>query len=207
MSTGVGPGLQSPCGAWTRPGWVRFPHVPAILAALLAAAGGVGVPDPAAGQEPAPSARDTHPAEEAGAAVTPAVEPVQEAPADTTPPVTPLGALARSMVLPGWGQSAVGRPARGAVYFTLETVSLFMVFKTQAKLAAARRAEPPDEGLVDSRTAQRENWIVLSVFWAFLSGLDAWVSTHLWDFEPEVTPPADGSAGIEVRYDVPVAFP
>jgi hypothetical protein len=127
--------------------------------------------------------------------------------ADTVPPVSPVGALFRSLVLPGWGQTAVQRPARGAVYFAAETASLFMVFKTQAKLSAAQRANPPNESLVDSRTAQRENWIVLSAFIAFLSGLDAWVSAHFWDFEPEVTVPDDGSQGIQVTYRIPLRIP
>jgi len=116
--------------------------------------------------------------------------------ADTVPPVTPLGALARSMVIPGWGQVEVGRPSRGAIYFAAEAASLYMVFKTQARLSAAKRTDPPDEGLVDSRTRQRENWIVLSVFIAFVSGLDAWVSANFWDFEPRIEAPSDGSIGL-----------
>jgi hypothetical protein len=127
--------------------------------------------------------------------------------ADTLPPVSPVGALFRSLVLPGWGQTAVHRPARGGVYFAAETASLFMVFKSHAKLSAARKANPPNQSLVDSRTGERENWIVLSAFIAFLSGLDAWVSAHFWDFEPEVTVPEDGSQGIEITYRIPLRIP
>ncbi len=193
MATGVVPRLQSECGARERPGWVRFPHVPAIRAvalavSLLAASGG------AAAQV---TGDTTSRAERAPQDASPAVR-------DTVPPVSPVGALARSLVLPGWGQLEVGRPVRGGIYFAAEALSLVMVFKTQAKLRAARRAEPVNEALVESRIAQRENWIVLAGFWAFLSGLDAWVSTHFWDFEPEVRPPEDGSAGVELRWSVPV---
>jgi hypothetical protein len=124
---------------------------------------------------------------------------------DSVPPTTPLGAFARSLVLPGWGQVEVGRPARGAIYFGAASASLFMVFKSSQKLSAARKAEPPDEGVIDARRGQRENWIVVTVFVAFLSGIDAWVSTHFWDFEATIQPPPDGAPGAALgfRIDVP----
>jgi hypothetical protein len=116
-----------------------------------------------------------------------------------------MGAFLRSLVLPGWGQAAVDQPVRGAFYFTMEAASLWMLFKTQAKADAARRAG--DEELADSRREQKEDWIVMAVFWALFSGVDAWVSTHLWGFEGAVVPPPDGSPGIAVQYSVPVGGP
>ncbi|MFB6240983.1 MAG: hypothetical protein ABEJ46_05425, partial [Gemmatimonadota bacterium] len=110
--------------------------------------------------------------------------PVLRSPAqqDTAgPPVTPLGAFARSLVLPGWGQVAVDRPGRGAFFFGMEAMSVFMVVKTQAKLDAARAGG--DTALIRARTQQREDWIALSVFWALFSGVDAWVSTQFCDYE------------------------
>lgn len=127
----------------------------------------------------------------------------EQAAADTLgPPVSPLGAFARSLVLPGWGQAAVGRPGRGAFYFGMEAVSMFMVFKTQAKLEAARAGG--DTALASARRQQREDWIALSVFWALFSGVDAWVSTQFWDYEGAITPPEEGTAGAAVRVTVPV---
>jgi len=105
-------------------------------------------------------------------------------------------------VLPGWGQAEVGRPDRGAIYFAADAAVLYMVFKSSANLSAARRTNPLDQMLVDDRTAERENWIVLSVFIAFVSGLDAWVSTHFWDFEPRVVAPDDGSIGVGLAFKV-----
>ncbi|MFQ5678653.1 MAG: hypothetical protein ACE5HP_04270 [Gemmatimonadota bacterium] len=125
-------------------------------------------------------------------------------PPDTLPPISALGGFARSLVLPGWGQTALDRPVRGGIYFGLEAASLFMLFRAQSKLSAAQRAEPPDESLVDSRKGERERWIVLSVFWAFVSGLDAWVSAHFWDFEAEVQPPEEAGVGASLRIRVPV---
>jgi hypothetical protein len=85
----------------------------------------------------------------------------------------------------------------------MEAASLWMLLKTQAKLNAARRAG--DEDLAAARQDQKEDWIVMAVFWALFSGVDAWVSTHLWDFEGAVVPPPDGSPGIAVS--VPVGGP
>jgi hypothetical protein len=116
-----------------------------------------------------------------------------------------MGAFFRSLVLPGWGQASVGQPVRGAFYFTMEAASLWMLFKAQAKLDAAERAG--DEDLAAARQEQKEDWIVMAVFWALFSGVDAWVSTHLWGFEGAVVPPPDGSPGVAVQYSVPVGGP
>jgi len=139
---------------------------------------------------------------EADTARSPVLEGQQAAVDTTGPPVSPLGAFARSLVLPGWGQAAAGRPGRGAFYFGMEAVSMFMVFKTQAKLEAARAGG--DTALANARTEQREDWIALSVFWALFSGVDAWVSTQFWDYEGAITPPEEGSAGAAVRVSVPL---
>ncbi|MDH3734961.1 MAG: hypothetical protein OEU54_15645 [Gemmatimonadota bacterium] len=120
------------------------------------------------------------------------------------PPVSPLGAFARSMVLPGWGQVEVGRPERGAIYFGAAATTTYMIIKSSQKLSAARAAEPPNQDLIESRSGQRENWIVLTVFIAFLSGIDAWVSTHFWDFETTITGPPDGSIGAAVGLQINV---
>ncbi|MDE2664034.1 MAG: hypothetical protein OXI39_13650 [Gemmatimonadota bacterium] len=77
-----------------------------------------------------------------------------------------------------------------------------MVFKSDARLSAAKEELPPNEERISNRTGQRENWIVLAGFFAFLSGLDAWVSTQFWDFEPSIGPPADGSVGIALGFKV-----
>ena len=123
------------------------------------------------------------------------------------PPVTPMGAFVRSLVVPGWGQAAVDQPGRGAFYFAAGTFTVFMVVQSQAELDAANRARPADPELVDSKKGKRETWIVLAIFVSLFSGVDAWVSAHLWDFEGEITPPEDGSPGVQFKYSVPVEGP
>jgi len=129
--------------------------------------------------------------------------------------VTPRGAFIRSLVLPGWGQSEVGAPERGAIYFALEAGSLWMVYKSQQKLEEAREIEriqratgqiPPDRhsGLVRDRLAQREDWITLSVFWLFFSGADAFVAAYLRDFDEHVGVAPSPSGGAALQVTVPV---
>jgi hypothetical protein len=120
-------------------------------------------------------------------------------------PVSPMGAFFRSLILPGWGQASVDQPVRGAFYFTMEAASLWMLFKAESKLRAAERAG--DEDLAAARKEQKEDWIVMAVFWALFSGVDAWVSTHMWDFEGVVVPPPDGSPGVALQYSIPVGGP
>ena len=128
--------------------------------------------------------------------------------------ITPRGAFLRSLVLPGWGQSEIGAPERGVVYFALEAGSLWMVLKSQHRLSQAYErqeilkrtgvlAEERTSGLMRARRAQREDWIALSLFWLFFSGADAFVGAHLRDFDAQVGS-APGSGGVQVGGSVPV---
>ena len=51
---------------------------------------------------------------------------------------SPGGAFLRSIVVPGWGQVAAGSPERGTLYFTVESLALWMVLKTSKTLGSAR---------------------------------------------------------------------
>lgn len=179
-------------------------------AAVLLVALALASPSFAAAQEPsaADTAAITRPQAEAAGIEgdAPTAPASQEAATDTLPrpPASPMGAFFRSLVLPGWGQAAVDQPLRGAFYFAMETGSLYMLFKSKSKLDAAERALPADSALIESRKNQVEDWAVLAAFWALFAGIDAWVSAQLWDFQGEVVPPPDGSAGVAFRYSVPV---
>lgn len=129
--------------------------------------------------------------------------------------ISPRDAFLRSLVLPGWGQSSIGAPGRGGIYFALEAGSLWMVYKSDRKLQQARdferfqRAtgqltEGQVSGLVRDRRAQREDWVTLSIFWLFFSGADAFVAAHLRDFDAGVgaLPTPDG--GVQIQATIPV---
>ncbi len=175
-------------------GWVRFPDAPAIFLVVLLTAATLAFAAPAPGlraqePEPPPAGQDTLQAAEAD----------QAAP-DRERPVSPAGAMLRSVIVPGWGQTAARQPARGAIYFTVWSGGVFMILKSNAEVNAAERAE--DEELIDSRKGAREDWILFTGLWALLSGVDAWVSAQFAGFEGEVRPPQDGSPGVEFSYPV-----
>lgn len=52
--------------------------------------------------------------------------------------ITPRGAFLRSMVVPGWGHAEVGSYVRGGFYFSAQSTTVFMLLKTQSRLARAR---------------------------------------------------------------------
>lgn len=158
----------------------------AALGLLAAAAGGAGAQEPAAPRDTLARRGEIVPA------------------ADVTPPISPWGAFWRSLVLPGWGQSELGSHTRGAVYFAAEGTSLWMWVRTQRRLDYARRRVLEDDPLVQSRKQQREDWITLTVFWAFFNAADAWVSAHLYGFEAKPIPIPGEPAGLFVGWSLPV---
>ena len=60
-------------------------------------------------------------------------------------------------------------------------------------------------GLVDARVEQREDWAALGIFILLVSGVDAFVSTHLQDFPEPLTVEGDPVTGtVEVAVRVPL---
>ena len=140
------------------------------------------------------------PADTTAAPVSPLVRPAGPA-ADASEArsgPSPMGAFFRSVLIPGWGQLAADQPVRGAFYFAMQSATVFMVLRTNHRIDEAE-----SEGLKQARRDQREDWLVLAGFWALASGIDAWVSAHMWGFEGEVVPPPDGSAGLAVQMRLP----
>ena len=140
---------------------------------------------------------------------------VEEAAEEAGPPYSPRGAFFRSLVLPGWGQAYVDAPARGAVYFSLASGSVWMAWVARRQLSDARREQywmrqtgeigPTDEtNIAVSREQQFEDWAALSVFLFFFAGADAYVSAYLLDFGERigVQPGADGQLRIQTMIPV-----
>lgn len=129
--------------------------------------------------------------------------------------VSAAGAFARSVVLPGWGQAYVGSPGRGAVYFAMEAGAVWMTYKTWRQLGEARAlqawmresrrlGERERLDLVGAREEQFEDWITLSLFVLLFSGIDAFVTAQLADFDEQVgvRPSTAGGLGLEARLRV-----
>jgi hypothetical protein len=91
------------------------------------------------------------------------------------PPVSPAGAAVRSLLIPGWGQSIVGRRVTGAVF----------VFW------AGKRSEVQD-------------WAVLLACNHLLAAAEAYVSTNLWDFPGDLhadrLPSGDPGLGLRLYW-------
>jgi len=58
--------------------------------------------------------------------------------------------------------------------------------------------------LVDARKEQREDWIVLTLFWALASGVDAYVNAHLSDFPARIEADALSDGRFELGVRLPV---
>ncbi|MDF3052939.1 MAG: hypothetical protein K0S19_1044, partial [Geminicoccaceae bacterium] len=93
--------------------------------------------------------------------------------------ISPMGALWRSLLIPGWGQARLNRKLTGGIFVAWEGVTLGMSLKTRHELEYLRRNNSPRG---DAKRQEHEDWLVLLAFNHLLSGLEAYVSAHLTDF-------------------------
>ncbi len=167
---------------------------------LVAAAG------PLAAQVPDSSAAPAAPAD--SAATTDTVPEAARTDSTIYPkaPVSPMGALLRSFLVPGWGQAKLHRKLTGALFVTWEGVTLGMALKTHHELQYLRRT---GSGSVSAKRQERQDWLVLLAFNHLFAGIEAYVSSHLWDFpddlEISAAPMPDGGFGASIR--VPLRLP
>lgn len=121
-------------------------------------------------------------------------------------PVSPMGALFRSILVPGWGQAKLHRKLTGALFVTWEGVTLGMAIKTNHELQFLRRTK---SGSVKAKEQERQDWLVLLAFNHLFSGIEAYVAAHLWDFPDDLqisaAPLPGGGFGAAVR--VPIRLP
>jgi len=93
--------------------------------------------------------------------------------------VKPMSAFWRSLLVPGWGQAKLGRRLSGAVFVGVEGLALGMVVNTTVTLSYY---ESINSGKVAQVKQQQQDWIVILVANHLLSAMEAYVSSHLWDF-------------------------
>lgn len=106
------------------------------------------------------------------------------------PPVSPLGASLRSLLIPGWGQSLLGRRVTGAAFIFWEGVTLFMTVKSAHQLSYQKSIGAET---VESKRAEVQDWAVLLAFNHLLAAAEAYVSAQLWDFPADLT--VEGTPG------------
>lgn len=100
------------------------------------------------------------------------------------PPVSPLGAAARSLVLPGWGQSILGRRATGVAFIVWEGVTLTMTVKSVRQL---HYQEATGAETVPDKRQEVEDWAVLLGFNHLVAAAEAFVAAQLWDFPGDLS--------------------
>jgi len=113
-------------------------------------------------------------------------------------PTTPMGAMFRSFLFPGWGQAVYGRKVTAGVMMGFEGLAVGMLLKVKGE--ERYDAETGSANFKDKRL-QEQDWITLIVFTHLMSGLEAYVSAHLYDFPGDLemrTLPAGGT-GVGVR--------
>jgi hypothetical protein len=111
----------------------------------------------------------------------------------------------RSLLLPGWGQSIVGRKVTGAVFVFWEGLTLTMVAKSlhQQGYLEDVGGDAAEESL-EGKRSEVQDWAVLLAFNHLLAAAEAYVSTHLWDFPADLEmrrlPNGDPAAGVRVYW-------
>ncbi len=116
--------------------------------------------------------------------------------ADTAHRMRPMAAFWRSLLLPGWGQAATGRPVTGALFASWEGVTAMMTLKAQSEI---RYLKESGSANVPAKRQEVQDWLVLWIFNHLFSGAEAFVSAHLQDFPKELKVQAyPGGVGISV---------
>jgi hypothetical protein len=101
------------------------------------------------------------------------------------PPTPPLAAMARSLLLPGWGQAVMHRRLTGGVFVFWEGLSLTMALKASDQLHYLRRIGA-DSTATSLKKQEVQDWVVVLVFNHLMSAAEAFVSAELWDFPGEL---------------------
>jgi hypothetical protein len=102
---------------------------------------------------------------------------------DTSHQIRPMGAFWRSLLVPGWGQSATGRNTTGALFVVWEGVTAMMTLKAQQE---ANYMKQVGSRSLNGKRQEVQDWIVLWVFNHLFSGAEAYVSAHLQDFPADL---------------------
>jgi hypothetical protein len=125
------------------------------------------------------------------------------------PPISPMGALWRSILLPGWGQSILRRRVTGAFFVAWEGLTITMTLKSIHQLDYLRTVSTEEDAesleRVDSKEAEVQDWAILLAFNHLLAAVEAFVAAQLWDFPEELQVQAhfDGRLGLHVSIPLP----
>jgi len=115
---------------------------------------------------------------------------------DTSHRLKPFAAAWRSLVIPGWGQAALGRDVAGVVLASWEGVTMMMTLKARQELHYVQQS---GSGNVQAKRQQAQDWLILWIFNHLFAGAEAFVSAHLQDFPKELRMQAlPGGIGVSI---------
>jgi len=109
--------------------------------------------------------------------------------------------MLRSFLLPGWGQAVYGRKVTAGFMMGLEGLSLGMIVKVSGELDQTRAAGGAS---AEAKLQEREDWITIMVFNHLMSGLEAYVAAHLYDFPGDLELQALPQGGMRVGVTLPL---
>ncbi len=102
---------------------------------------------------------------------------------DTGHLVGPIGALWRSLLLPGWGQAATGRNVTGAIFVVWEGTTAYMTLKAEQEANYFKESNSPN---LHAKRQEVQDWLVLWGFNHLFAGAEAFVAAHLRDFPKDL---------------------
>ena len=145
---------------------------------------------------------------------------LRSASADTSvlrSPISPRRAFIRSLLVPGWGQTSLGRGTAGGLFVLVEGVAAAMIVKSSDDLGRAKNARAdsifqgfqvnPTTGELEMRDGQPipiylrnpitdrisarrqhlEDWIAIMAFNHLFAGAEAFVAAHLYDVPARIS--------------------
>jgi hypothetical protein len=109
--------------------------------------------------------------------------------------------MLRSFAIPGWGQALYGRKVTAGVMLGVEGLAFGMLLKVSSERASVN---PLDTVRINSKKQQKQDWITIVVFNHLMSGLEAYVSSHLYDFPGDLNMRALPGGGTGIGITLPI---
>ena len=112
-----------------------------------------------------------------------------------------MGAMFRSFAIPGWGQAVYGRKTTAGIMIGFEGLSLGMTLKAWSEM---RHIEATGSGSWRAKRQEQQDWMTLLIFNHLMSGLEAYVSAHLYDFPGDLEFRALPDGGVQAGVTLPL---
>jgi hypothetical protein len=124
------------------------------------------------------------------------------------PPASPTGAAVRSLILPGWGQYTLHKPIMAGAFLASELVWAGLAIKEHREISNLRTLRLTDTTITDAQitvhTQKREDWLFILALNHMISGIEAYVTGHFWDFPKNLSIQARRGGGMTATLSLPI---